>query len=330
MSAALFLAMIVVAFIAGIVALAMPCCFTVLLPSYMAKSFDTMSGRLGMTAVFGAGIATVLLPIAMGVSLLTTFITVNHPLLFVIGGFFMVVLGLLTLWGVALLPPMHRGVDLKRSDLPSVYALGVFGGVASSCCAPVLVGVLVLTVLSGTMLSALVVGLAYVIGMVFPLLVVALAWDRRAVPTPRFLRGRLVRLRLLGHETEIHSSKLIAGGLFLGMGVFTIVLGVLDRMLLTPGSDLFGIYQSSMESALIAAFSNPGFVLLAAGIAAAIVALVLLRELRSRRLRREIASPLSLDSASAGWPSDQPIASEDEDDAPGAAGLTPPQDHGHP
>ncbi len=282
MSAALFLATVLVAFIAGMVALAMPCCFTVLLPSYLAKSFATLTGRLGMTAIFGAGIATVLLPIAMGLSYVSTFITVNHPLLFVVGGFFMVVLGLLTLWGISMLPTWNVGVDLQRRDVPSVYALGVFGGVASSCCAPVLAGVLVLTVLSGTWLASFVVAVAYVVGMVFPLLLVALAWERRTVQRPAFLRGRLVRLRLLGYETEIHSSKLIAGGLFLGMGAFTIGLGVVDRMLLNPGSDLFGIYQASLERVLVDTFSSPILGPLTAAVVAAAVGLGLLW-LRRRR-----------------------------------------------
>jgi cytochrome c-type biogenesis protein len=330
MTAALFLATIIVAFIAGMVALAMPCCFTVLLPSYLAKSFDTMVGRLGMTAVFGAGMATVLLPIAMGVSFLTTFITLNHALLFVIGGFFMVVLGLVTLWGIALLPPMNLGVDLKRKDVPSVYALGVFGGVASSCCAPVLAGVLVLTVLSGTLFSALVVGLAYVIGMVFPLLVVALAWDRQAVPTPRLLRGRMVRLHFLGHETEIHSSKLIAGSLFLAMGVFTIILGVLDRMLLNPGSTVFGIYQTSLENALMATFSNPAIALLIAGVAIAGISLGLLVLLRTRRRRGKAEAPAAGDDLPLEWPDHQSAPVENSVDTTDATEMSAPSELGNP
>ncbi len=285
MSAVLLLATVLVAFIAGIVALAMPCCFTVLLPSYMAKSFATVTGRLGMTAIFGAGIATVLLPIAMGLSYVSTFITVNHPLLFVIGGFFMVALGLLTLWGMSLLPAWNLGLDLKRRDVPSVYALGVFGGVASSCCAPVLAGVLVLTVLSGTWLTSFVVALAYVVGMVFPLFLVATAWERKSDREPSLLRGRLVHLRLFGFETDLHSSKLIAGGLFIGMGAFTIGLGVVDRMLLTPGSDLFGIYQASLERALVTVFSDPVLApLVGVGLAAALVYAIVQQRSRRRQV----------------------------------------------
>ncbi len=282
---AFLLAILIVSFIAGMVALAMPCCFTVLLPAYVAKSFDTLSGRLVMTVVFGAGIATVLLPIALGVSVVAAFIISNHALFFIIGGFFMIILGLGTLWGISFLPMMTMGVDLKRKDLPSVYTLGVFSGVASSCCAPVLAGVLVLAILPGNWLSALFVALAYVAGMVFPLLIVALAWDKKAVRIPNFLHGRIVNIRLLGMEISIHSSKLIAGSLFISMGAVTIALGVLDRMISVPGSDIFGIYQTSLENALLSFFSNQAAVAALIIVLTIVFAYFVLRVMRTKDRR---------------------------------------------
>jgi cytochrome c biogenesis protein CcdA len=291
MSTAFFLATLVVAFLAGIVALAMPCCFTVLLPTYLAKSFDTTTGRLGMTAVFATGIATVLLPIAVGVSFVASFIATNHAILFVLGGFFMVVLGLLTLYGISIFPHTNFGVDLNRRDVPSVYALGVVGGVASSCCAPVLAGVIILATLGGSWFSSVTIGLAYVIGMVFPLLLVAIAWDRRAQGSSSLLRGRMVRFRLLGHSGEIHSSKLIAGGLLLTMGAFTAALGALNQMILNPGSALFGIYQTWLVQALTAAFSNPGFAMLIGILVAGSVTLAVFGVRRRRRRARALCTP---------------------------------------
>lgn len=288
MSVILLVATVIVAFIAGMVALAMPCCFTVLLPSYLAKSFDTISGRLGMTALFGAGIATVLLPIGMGAWEVSTFLTANHALLFVVGGFFMIVLGLLTLWGLPIFP-MGRGggPNLQRKDAPSVYALGVFSGVASSCCAPVLAGVLVLTVLSGSWLPALLVGLAYVSGMVFPLVVLAGLWERRAGRAAGFLRGRMLNFRVFGREVDIHSSKLVAGVLFLLMGVVTVALGVVDRMLLVPGSSIFGVYQSALEQGLLSAFGEVWLdTALAILLTVVVLAVVIRVMLRRRELRK--------------------------------------------
>lgn len=295
MSTAFLLAILVVSFVAGVVALAMPCCFTVLLPAYLATSFETTTGRLAMTAIFAAGIATVFLPIAVGVSYVAAFIATNRAVLFVVGGFFMVILGLLALYGLSIFPHANFGIDLSRRDFPSVYALGVFGGVASSCCAPVLAGVLVLAALSATWSSALIVGGAYVLGMVFPLFLVALAWERGAERSPGLLRGRMVHIRLLGHEMEIHSSRLIAGGLFLVMGVLTIALGVLDQMFVNPGAALFEAYESGLQGELVAAFSSPLVQVALGAIATAVAAWAVLR-LRSRRLQSREAGP---DSASA-------------------------------
>ena len=315
---AFFLATLVVAFLAGIFALAMPCCFTVLLPSYLAKSFATPAGRLGMTAVFGGGMATVLLPIALGVTYLSSFITLNHSLLFVVGGFFMIILGLLTMWGVSMLPTFRARVNLASRDVPSVYALGVFGGVASSCCAPVLAGVVVLTVLAGNWLSALTVGLAYMLGMIFPLLLVAIAWDRRSVPGPRVLQGRMISLRAIGIDAEIHSSKLVAGVLFISMGVFTIVLGVLDRMLLNPLSDAFAVYQATLETTLVQLFSDP------IAVAGTLGMMALLAVFAFRRLRRASGlrtGPDALAGSGDRLPSQVRPASPAEKDTSGESDL---------
>lgn len=70
-----------------------------------------------------------------------------------------------------MLPQIRLPVNLKRTDTPSVFLLGVSSGVASSCCAPVLAGIVVLTALSASMVEAVFVGLAYLSGMVVPLLV---------------------------------------------------------------------------------------------------------------------------------------------------------------
>ncbi|MGA8857921.1 MAG: cytochrome c biogenesis protein CcdA, partial [Candidatus Bathyarchaeia archaeon] len=141
----LLLAYMIIAFVAGIVALAMPCCFSVLLPSYFAQSFKQKARLIGMTVVFSSGIATIMLPLALGVVALAQTIRASHSLVFVIGGFLMIILGFWTLWGQGMLPRLQLPVNLNKNDVLSVYTLGVFSGAATSCCAPVLAGVLVLS-----------------------------------------------------------------------------------------------------------------------------------------------------------------------------------------
>ena len=249
---------VIVSFLAGIVALAMPCCFSVLLPSYFASCFKKRSAVLGMTLVFALGVAAVLLPIAMGVFALSLFISLNHSLLFVIGGFFMLFLGVASLFGIQLIPMYSPDVNLQRRDVSTVFTLGVFGGIASSCCAPVLAGILVLTALTTSLFGATLVGASYVIGMVFPLFVAASLMDSSGV-VKRFLQGRMIDTPM----GSIHSSKLFAGVIFLSMGVVTVVLGLLNRMLPTPGSDLFNIYEVPIQNAVEAFISSPVAVLFA-------------------------------------------------------------------
>ena len=252
----LLVAYMIVAFVAGLVALAMPCCFSVLLPSYFAQSFKQKTRLLGMTVIFAFGIATVMLPIALGVVALAQTINGSHSLVFVVGGFFMIILGFWTLWGHGMLPQLNLPVNLNRSDSASVYVLGAFSGAATTCCAPVLAGVLVLTALSASLIEGVLIGLTYVAGMVSPLFLVAALWDRFANRGVNPLRGRVLRFRYLGREFSFHSSKFIAGITFTAMGAITVVLGITGTMLPTPGSVSIAATQAQLADALVKLFSG--------------------------------------------------------------------------
>ena len=254
----LLFAYVIVAYVAGVIALAMPCCFSVLLPSYFAQSFKQKTRLVGMTIVFSLGIATVMLPIALGVLAVAQTITGNHALIFVAGGFLMILLGFWTLWGQGILPQLSLPVNLNRNDVPSVYALGVFSGAATSCCAPVLAGVLVLAALSTSFLQSLLIGLTYVVGMVSPLFFAALTWEKYAASGQNPLRGRMIQHKYFGREFSIHSSKLIAGTMFMVMGTVTVALGLTGTMIPTPGSALIGVMQAQLADVLVKSFSNPG------------------------------------------------------------------------
>ncbi|MBI3559987.1 cytochrome c biogenesis protein CcdA, partial [Candidatus Gottesmanbacteria bacterium] len=58
---------LITAFAGGMVALFAPCCITYLLPSYLANIFRSREKVLWMTFVFGLGIATILVPTALGI-----------------------------------------------------------------------------------------------------------------------------------------------------------------------------------------------------------------------------------------------------------------------
>jgi len=99
----------------------------------------------------------------------------------------------------------------------------------------VLAGVMTLSALSGTPGGGVLLGLAYVFGMVFPLLVMALAWDKLHLSGRSFLRARPVRLRLAGHTIVTSTINIAVAAGFAVMGGFIFYLAGAGQMTGGPG-----------------------------------------------------------------------------------------------
>lgn len=228
---------VLAAFFAGGVALFAPCCIVFLAPSYLAVAVKNRRWRLlPLTFVFTAGLALVLVPITLGMSLVASTIAHYHRPLYYAGGALMLLLALFSLSGRMLsLPSFLRAPDTGRGDSASFFGLGVFSGVASSCCAPVLAGVMTLSALSGSPLGGVTLGLAYTFGMVFPLFAMALLWDRYRLGERRWLQARPVTLRLGRHALVTNTVNLLVAAGFAVMGSFVIYLANTGRMTSGPG-----------------------------------------------------------------------------------------------
>lgn len=227
---------VLAAFFAGGVALFAPCCIVFLAPSYLAVAVKNRRWRLlPLTFVFAAGLALVLVPITLGMSLVASTIANYHQPLYVAGGLLMIALAGFSLSGRMLsLPSFLRAPDTRAGDTGSFFALGVFSGIASSCCAPVLAGVMTLSALSGSALGGVTLGLAYTFGMVFPLFVMALLWDRYRLGERRWLRARPVRVRLAGRALATNTVNLAVAMGFAVMGGFVLYLATTAQMTSGP------------------------------------------------------------------------------------------------
>src|SRR5947208_15033435 len=84
---------VIAAVIAGAIDLFAPCCISVMLPAYFASSFLNRRVLVAMTFLFAAGIATIVLPIALGASIVPQLLITQHTLLYEIGGMLMFALG---------------------------------------------------------------------------------------------------------------------------------------------------------------------------------------------------------------------------------------------
>ncbi len=219
---------LITAFIAGIAALFAPCCITVLLPSYFGQIFRTRKRVFFMTFIFFLGIVTVFIPLGFGFSALGKFFSRYHEVIFTFAGIFFLLLGTSLVLGKKFSLPFSVHPTLKAENAPSVFVMGLLSGIATTCCAPVLAGVLALSVLPGSVLWGMVYTLAYVLGMVSPLFAIALVLDRSKL-TERFMSSiKMIHFKILGKGFEVSLYELISGITFLIIGAMTFVWAMMN------------------------------------------------------------------------------------------------------
>lgn len=238
---------IIASFLAGMVALFAPCCITVLLPAYLASAFKEKKNLVKMTFVFFAGIAVILMPIGLGAAGLAELFENFHKELYIAGGLFMIALAVMSVLGkgMAIIPMgkrMKAGLNVESNQ--SVFALGMFSGAATACCAPVLAGAMTLAVVSGVFWKAILLTLVYIFGMVFPLFILAYFYDKLKIAETKIIKGRLWEARLGGKTYYVHSTNLLAGIVFLAMGVILLYLALTGNFFWSP------VWQANMGQAL--------------------------------------------------------------------------------
>lgn len=233
MNTLLFSTTVMAAFVGGVLALVAPCCISVMLPAYFASTFRRRTQIIAMTLVFAIGVGTVILPIALGATAISRLLLGHHIWVFGIGGLLMIAAGIAMLAGKTFSLPMIGGKGATDGSLRSVYGLGVFSGGASACCAPVLVGVAALAGASASFPVALTIGVAYVFGMVAPLALIAVVWDRRDWGSTGLLSNRQVRLGLGRARNTVPLTVAISGLLMVFMGVLTAALALTGRGMAT-------------------------------------------------------------------------------------------------
>lgn len=278
---------VIAAIIAGIIALFAPCCISVMLPAYLASAFPNRRLLVVMTFLFAAGVATIVLPIALGASLIRQLLINQHLLIYVTGGLVMLALtGYVLLGGELHLPMPGRRVGSK-TGLVSIYTLGIFSGIASSCCAPVLAGVIALSSVAASFWVALMFGLAYVFGMVAPLFLIALLWDRFDWRQSHLFRPRALTWRLGPVHRTVTATSLATGLLLtlIGAGMLWIGLTSTSMPPLTGWQAQFTVTLQHYGKVLTKAFSwVPNW----AGLMLFLVLLAILAWLASRQMRAQM------------------------------------------
>lgn len=218
------------AFAAGMVAFFAPCCAGVMMPAYLAAIGGGRRLRIArLTAVYVIGVSVVVLPITLGAAALAGYVSRWHPQLFAIGGLMMIGVAV-ALWRGTMLPIGVPQPRMTGSTL-SVFGLGVFSGAATACCAPVLAGAIALSAASGTVAGGLLLGVAYVAGMMAPLIPLALLYGRAKTR----VRDPKLTLRLGIHSKRIGAIRLFGVVLFAAFGVLFVALALTGNSDSAPG-----------------------------------------------------------------------------------------------
>jgi cytochrome c-type biogenesis protein len=290
---------IVAAFIAGGVALFAPCCISAMLPSFLASSAPNRRARVATTFLFAAGISSVIVPIALGAAALRRVMISEHAPIYVSAGVLLLVLAGYTLFGGRLRLPVPGRRATGRTGPLSIYSLGVFAGVTSSCCAPVLAGVVALSGVASSFVLSLGLAIAYVFGMVAPLFVLALMCDRYDWRSRRIFRPRTITWHIGPLRRTVTGSGLLSAVLLGAMGAFTLAVGLTGSAMPTP---------SGFQARLSARLAHWGHVVTSAldlipswaaaltfAIALALLARRALRELGWRGHSSDMSDPLETD-----------------------------------
>ena len=216
----LFGVSLVASFLAGSLALFAPCCITFLFPSYLGTIFKDRAKVIYYTLVFSAGLAIILVPVALGFRFAISFLDTYHKGIYYIGALIMIVMGIMTVKPLFHLPKFFNMPKFNPEiNTGSVFGLGVMSGLTSSCCAPVLLAAVTLISLSPSTLQALVVALSYVMGIVAPLFIMSVLYqkvtDKIEGPNQRKIANIL---------------KHVGAGIFIMTGILMAIFNYFDQI----------------------------------------------------------------------------------------------------
>ncbi|MET7874899.1 cytochrome c biogenesis CcdA family protein [Streptomyces cyaneofuscatus] len=209
------------AFLGGLLALVSPCS-ALLLPAFFAYSIDSTSRLLARTGIFYAGLATTLVPLGAAGSYAGRLFYGHRDALVTGAGWLIIALGVAQIVGLGFASRRMAALSgrIRPTTAFSVYALGAVYGLAGFCAGPILGSVLTVAAVSGSPVYGGLLLAVYALGMAVPLFVLALLWERFDLGRRTWLRGRTVQL---GGRFQLHTTSLLSGLYFIGLGALFLV-----------------------------------------------------------------------------------------------------------
>ncbi|GAB0104869.1 cytochrome c biogenesis CcdA family protein [Nocardia sp. JMUB6875] len=204
------------AFLGGLLALLSPCS-ALLLPSFFAYSFENQGKLLARTGIFYLGLCTTLVPLGAAGSMAGRLLVGHRELLIAIGGWTIIVLGVIQILGRGFAFGFAQRAAAKQGrpeQAGAVYLLGLVYGLAGFCAGPILGSILAVAAVGGSPVHGGLLLAVYALGLAAPLFVLASLWDRFELGKRKWLRGRTFRIG----RVELHTTSVLSGLFFIALG----------------------------------------------------------------------------------------------------------------
>ena len=218
------------AYIGGLLTLLAPCS-AMLLPAFFAYAFNSPKQLISRTIVFYLGLLVALLPLGAVAGVLGGFFKIYFPTIAMVVAILIIVIGVMQVFSVKIpLPKLSFTNRIKTPRTDSTSNLGVFllgfgyAVIGGGCSGPILGAVLASAVISGSTLVGILMMVIYALGMVTPIVLMALLWDVLRISERTWLQPKPVKL-FGKFETSVGS--IISGVVFIILGlVFLFLPGV--------------------------------------------------------------------------------------------------------
>ncbi len=224
----------ILSFIAGLLSFLSPCTLPIL-PAYFANTFQSDRRMIvPMTLAFFTGLALVFSIMGATATVVGSFLRGHYGFLLKAGGAVIVVMGILSFVGKG-----FSGIRFQRSPATSFIGSFIFGCTMAigwtACVGPILAGILVLASTTEGALTGIFLLFIYAMGLGLPLIILSSIFYRldKGGVFWRLMRGKGWVFKVMGRELYLHSNGMIAGTLFIIIGILmmTSYLTYLNRAL---------------------------------------------------------------------------------------------------
>lgn len=207
------------AFLGGILSLLSPCS-VMLLPAFFAYAFTTPSKLMTRTGIFTLGLLATLVPLGVFSGVFGSLLGTNRHLLITVVGVLVIVVGAVQLAGLPI-PGLNvrESAAADRTSAISVFFLGAVYAVAGVCTGPILGAVLMVASLGGSPIYGALLLTVYALGMVVPLAILTLLWQKYGASASKWMRPRTVHIG----RWQNSLVAIITGVLSIALGAFLLV-----------------------------------------------------------------------------------------------------------